>query len=208
MMTAMRMNCSALSLAVAFTVLSTAGLAAELDTEHLFAFSIGSDVGDPGEKEIESGSFGRFGKRQGTYAATSHTLEIEYVPVENLRLSGGPVGAFYNIRGVDDLDDRRKAMFQGLTFEMRYRLAERKDGRFGVTIGVEPHWGRTDEISGAPVDQYGADFVLAVDRELVPERLIAAANLLWQPETARSGTTGTWSRETTLGVTTALMARV
>src|SRR5262245_30309320 len=206
MLTAMR-NVSALSLA-ACLMLPAAARPAELDTEHLFAFTIGSDVGDRGEKELEGSSFGRFGKRRGSYAATSHALEIEYVPVENLRLSGGPLGATYNIRGVDELDDRRQAAFQGLTFEMRYRLAERKDGKFGLAVGVEPHWMRTDEVSGAPVDQYGADFFLAVDRELVPGRLIAAANLLWQPESSRSRTDGTWSRESTLGVTSAVMTRI
>jgi len=206
MLTAMR-NVSALSLA-ACLMLPAAARPAELDTEHLFAFTIGSDVGDRGEKELEGSSFGRFGKRRGSYAATSHALELEYVPVENLRLSGGPLGATYNIRGVDELDDRRQAAFQGLTFEMRYRLAERKDGKFGLAVGVEPHWIRTDEVSGAPVDQYGADFFLAVDRELVPGRLIAAANLLWQPEASRSRTDGTWSRESTLGVSSGLMTRI
>ena len=201
-------NVSALSLAAVCTLLPAVAQPAELDTEHLFAFTIGSDVGDPGEKEVEGSAFGRFGKRRGSYAATTHTLELEYVPMQNLRLSGGPVAASYTIRGVDELDDRRKVEFQGLTFEMRYRLAERKDGWFGVTIGAEPHWGRTDEVSGAPVDQYGADIFLAIDRELVPGRLIAAANLLWQPDVSRSRTDGTWSRESTLGVSSAVMARI
>jgi hypothetical protein len=201
-------NMSALSFAVAYLLLPAVAQPAELDTEHLFAFSIGSDVGDPGEKEVEGSSFGRFSKRRGSYAATMHALELEYVPVQNLRLSGGPVAASYTIRGVDELDGRRQAVFQGLTFEMRYRLAERKDGRFGVTVGVEPHWGRTDEVSGAPVDQYGADIFFAIDRELVPGRIVAAANLRWQPDVSRSRTSGTWSRESTLGVTSALMARI
>jgi len=201
-------NVSALSFAAACLVLPAVAQTAELDTEHLFAFTIGSDVGDPGEKEIEGSSFGRFGKRRGSYAAATHTLELEYVPMQNLRLSGGPVAASYNIRGVDELDDRRQVEFQGLTFEMRYRLAELKDGRFGFTVGVEPHWSRTDELNGAPVDQYGADIFLAIDRELVPGRVVAAANLLWQPDVSRSRTSGIWSRESTLGATSAVVARI
>ena len=202
-------NVSALSLAAACLLLPAVAQTAEIDTEHLFVFTIGSDVGDPGEKEVEGSSFGRFGKRRGSYAATTHALELEYVPMQNLRLSGGPVAAAsYNIHGVDELGDRKQVEFQGLTFEMRYRLAERKDGRFGFSIGVEPHWGRTDEVSGAPADQYGADIFLAIDRELVPGRLVAAANLLWQPDVSRSRTSGIWSRESTFGATSAVMARV
>jgi hypothetical protein len=207
MLAAMR-NVSALSLVTACLMLPAVAQSAELDTEHLFAFTIGSDVGERGEKEIETSSLGRFGKRRGSYAATSHAVEFEYVPLENLRLSGGPAFGFYNIRGVDDLDDRRQGAFQGLSFEMRYRLAERKDGWFGVAVGIEPRWSRADEVSGAPVDQYGTELVLAIDRELIPERLVAAANLLWEPEWSRSRTTGEWSRESTLGVTSALMARI
>ena len=33
-----------------------------IDTEHLFGFTIGSDVGEVGEKEVEGSATGRFSK--------------------------------------------------------------------------------------------------------------------------------------------------
>src|SRR5262249_37294025 len=53
-----------------------------------------------------------------------------------------------------------------------------------------------------------ADIFLAIDRELVPGRLVAAANLLWQPDVSRSRASGIWSRESTHGATSAVMARI
>ncbi|HEV1992571.1 MAG TPA: hypothetical protein VGR34_06885 [Candidatus Dormibacteraeota bacterium] len=48
--------------------------AGEIDTEHLFGFTIGTDIGEVGEKEIEGQTTGRFGKRDGSYIALSQML--------------------------------------------------------------------------------------------------------------------------------------
>ena len=37
-----------------------------IDTEHLFGFMIGTDVGNVGEREFQSETTGRFGKNGGT----------------------------------------------------------------------------------------------------------------------------------------------
>jgi hypothetical protein len=58
------------------------------------------------------------------------------------------------------------------------------------------------------VSQYGADFVAAVDWEIVRDRIVAAVNLLYQPDTTRFKLTGIWSQEATAGVAGALMAQI
>ncbi len=62
--------------------------------------------------------------------------------------------------------------------------------------------------SGAPVDRHGVDLTLAADKELVPNRIVGAFNLLYTPEVSRSRIDGTWSRESTVGVATALMVQI
>jgi hypothetical protein len=57
----------------------------KIDTEHLFVFTIGTDPGELGEKEIEGQSTGRFGKRDGSYTGFSQGFSAEFTPVENLR---------------------------------------------------------------------------------------------------------------------------
>ena len=177
----------------------------KIDTEHLFAFTIGTDPGELGEKEIEGQSTGRFGKRDGSYTGLSQVLSAEFTPVENLRLE---VSAASDIAGVSGLDDRRRGGWQALSVDVRYRLLDREQTSFGLLIDAEPRWGRIDETSGEPVDQYGIDLVIAIDKELVPNRVVAAFNALYGPEVSRSRVTGITSHESFLGFSTALMTQV
>src|SRR5215467_6654062 len=48
------------------------------DTEHLFGFTQGSDIGQAGETELEADSTGRFGKREGSYNAAATSLEAKF----------------------------------------------------------------------------------------------------------------------------------
>jgi hypothetical protein len=179
-----------------------------IDTEHLFGFTIGSDVGEVGEKEIEGNVIGRFAKRTGTYTAGTGTLSIEYVPIQNLRTELTGIVNSYDIAGVSGLLDQRYTAFGGVAADIRYRLLNRATSPIGVAIGAEPHWSRSDEVTGEPARQYGVDFVAAADWEVVPNRVVAAFNLLYQPETTRSELTGTWSQDSTAGVAMAVMAQV
>jgi hypothetical protein len=186
----------------------TAARGTTIETEHLFGFTIGSDVGEVGERELEGSVTGRFAKRTGTYNAGNGTVSMEYVPIPNLRteLTGMVVG--YDVAGVSGFTDQRYAAFGGLSADIRYRLLDRATAPFGFAVGAEPHWGRADEATGEPVNQYGVDFVAAADWEIIPDRVVAAFNLLYQPETMRSKLTGTWSQESTAGVAMAVMAQL
>ena len=77
---------------------------------------------------------------------------------------------------------------------------------FGFT--VEPHWGFADEMSGAPADQQRAAFRLLADRELIPGRLFAALNVIYEPEQTRLRGSGETLRDSTLGVSAALAMQV
>lgn len=180
----------------------------EIETEHLFGFTIGSDVGTLGERELEGTTTGRAGKRTGTYRAGEQTISAEFVPMQNLRTEFTAIVAAYDIAGVSGFEDRRQAAIGGVSMDIRYRLLDRATAPFGFAVGVEPHWTRVDEVSGASVRQYGADFVAAFDKEIVPDRIVAAFNLLYQPETSRAKATGTWSQDSTSGIAGALMAQL
>ena len=180
----------------------------QIDTEHLFGFVIGTDVGNVGDKELEAEVTSGFGKRPGSYAAFAPSLEYEFVPIANLRLAPSVISAVHSISGVDGIDDRQQAAFDGLSFDVRYRILDRLRSGVGLTFNAEPHWGVVDETSGQWVDRYGADFAIAVDRELVPDRVIAAVNLLYQPETSRLHTTNVWTRDATAGIAAGLMIQV
>jgi hypothetical protein len=179
----------------------------KIDSEYLFGFLAGTDVGEVAEKELENTTVGRFGKRTGSYRTLSHTLALEYVPVENLRLEMGAIAGYHAISGVKDLDDLQRTNFQGLSLEIRYRLIARERGAVGLTLLAEPRWARIDETTGQQVKQFGTDLAVLIDKELIPNRAIAAFNILYAPEVTQSRITGTWSRESNLGVGAALMVQ-
>jgi hypothetical protein len=181
---------------------------APIETEHLFGFTIGSDVGEAGERELEGTVTGRFAKRTGTYDAAATTTSVEFVPIKNLRTEFTGAVVAYDVTGVNGLADQRYAAFGGLSADIRYRILDRATAPFGFAVGAEPHWSRADEATGQPVNQYGVDFVAAADWEIIPERIVAAFNLLYQPETMRSKATGTWSQESLAGVAIGVMAQV
>jgi hypothetical protein len=135
-------------------------------------------------------------------------MSAEFVPLPNLRTEFTGVVNSYDISGVGGFTDRRYTAFGGFSADIRYRLLDRASAPFGFAIGAEQHWDRSDDVTGAPVSQYGVDFVAAADWEVIPDRVVAAFNLLYQPDTTRSKLTGTWSQESIAGVAMGLMAQI
>jgi hypothetical protein len=182
--------------------------AENLETTHLFGFILGTDVNDVGEIEGELETIGHLAKRDGAYTALSPTLGIKFIPFQNFSIEPGVGAAYHNISSVTGLDDWQQWGFDTLSLKLRYRVLDREHAPFGLTFGVDPHWGRADDISGAPVGRYGADFLVAVDRELVANRIFAAFNLTYQPETERYQITGAWQNQSDFGISGALTLQV
>src|ERR1700751_4272378 len=75
---------------LSFSTLVPVGIhAEEIDTEHLFGFMIGTDIGSIGEREFQSQTTGRFSKAGGDYRAVNQEFELELVPVDNFRIELG-----------------------------------------------------------------------------------------------------------------------
>ena len=181
--------------------------AEDIDTEHLFGITEGTDIGARGDKELELDFGGRFGKAGGSYRALSQTTAGKFTIFDHFRIAPAATFDHHHIGGVPGLDDRNQAAFAGLSLEMKYRVLDRQRAPFGVTVGVTPNWRRVDEASGEPVDSYGLGFLFSADRELVAERLFAAINVTYDPAASRSRITGEWERESSLGFSAALAVR-
>ena len=180
-----------------------------IDTEHLFGFMIGTDVGSVGEREFQSQTTGRFSKSGGNYRAINQELELEVVPAKNFRIELGSGFASHDINGLAGFEDRRQLAWQGVSLDLRYRFLDRDTAPFGLTFALENHLNRIDGATAAVVRNYGTELTLAFDRELVPNFAVAALNLIYQPEWTRLlGTGATEQRESTIGAAFGVMARV
>lgn len=193
---------------VAAALLPLVARADEFDTEHIFGFMIGSDVGDVGEREFQSETTGRFSKSAGSYRAVGQQFEAEFVPMRDFRVELGTTFMAHDIAGVPGFDDRRQLSWQSVSADFRYRFLDREAAPFGMTLAMELHGDRVDETTAAVVRSYGTEFTLAVDREVIPNFAIAAFNLSYQPEWTRMPLTGAADQDATLGAAFGLMARL
>jgi hypothetical protein len=180
--------------------------ASEVETTHMFGFTGGSDVGD--DPEIEKETTARIGKRTGSYSALFETFEARYTPVKNLRV--GPTLTFsrHDISSVAGLSNVHQTALQGASFKIKYRLLERQNAPFGLTLVAEPAWNRIDSNSGARVAEYGASFAILVDRALAGDRLYAAFNMLYEAAKSREQGTPEWEREAKVVLAAALTGRL
>ena len=126
------------SLVCALSLASTSPAHAQaIETEHLFGYTIGSDVGNVGERNSRARSTGRFSKADtepkwgsGTVSRTCAHREFRPIPRRQLDIAG--VNACLTFR-------------RGFSADFRYRLLDRATAPFGLAIGAEPHWGRADD---------------------------------------------------------------
>ncbi|UFX48962.1 hypothetical protein HAP47_0013545 [Bradyrhizobium sp. 41S5] len=189
-------------------VLPLAACAEGFDTEHIFGFMIGSDVGEVGEREFQSQTTGRFAKDTGRYRALNQEMELELVPAPNFRIELGTSFSAYDINRVPGFDDRRQLSWQSVSVDFRYRFLEREAAPFGMTVALETGANRVDETTAAAVRSYGTELTVAFDREVIPNLAVAALNVSYEPEWTRMPRTGAAEQDATIGVAFGLMAKV
>jgi opacity protein-like surface antigen len=201
----------------------------EIDSKYLFGFTDGADIDAEGEKELEISTKSDFGRRrrvltpddadlapqifqgrtQGNYRSIQQKVEFEHTPTQNFQYALGVYGIQHRIRGVDGFDDLDRVSLGGLSGEARYVLVGRGPASpIGVTLQVEPEWGHVSEMSGQQEHSVELESKFIVDAELIPNRLYAAANLLWLPELSRGVAETQWTQESTIGASGALVFRV
>jgi hypothetical protein len=184
------------------------GYAEGIDTEHIFGFMIGTDVGELGEREFQSETTGRFSRDGGSYQAVGQQLELEFVPIKNFRVEVGTTLAAHNIDSVPGFVDRNQIAWQGASLDLRYKFLDRNSAPFGLTLAMETHGDRIDEISGARVRGYGTELTMALEREVIPGIAVATLNLTYQPEWTHFAGAATEEQESVLGVAFGVMAQL
>lgn len=183
----------------------------EIETKYIFGFTGGSGIGLEGEKEFVVDTQARIGKSGGRYFASESKLEFEFTPNQYIQLEFGPFVSAHNISNVPDRDDRRQFGLGGFFGEIRTMLLDRgPSSPLALTLSAEPTWRRLDETSGERVNNVELELKLNGDVELIPRRLYAGFNLLYEPEAThdpdRVG--AGWGKESKSGISGALSYRI
>ena len=175
----------------------------------MFGFVDGADIGNEGEKAFEFETTGAFQKRGGRYSAVEQELEFEHVPTQFFGYELSAHGMAHSISGVEGLDDINHAAFSGLSAKLRYLVIGRGPGSpIGLTISAQPEWARIDGTAGTQTQDYSTDFRIVADTELIQNRLYAAFNVSYVPETSKGVSDPSWQNNSGLGLSTGLTYRI
>lgn len=157
----------------------------EVDTEHLFGVTEGSDIGRAKEIEIEIDPSFRLEKRTGAYAANSTSIAVKYGVTDALRIAPTISFSRHRIGDVPGLANLNDVSFESVAVDTRVRLLNWRTAPFGLTLSFEPSYARIDPLSGRAADQYSFAMTALVDKALIPNALFGAINVGYLP---------TWSR--------------
>lgn len=171
------------------------------DTEHIFGFTEGADVGLAAENELESTFTSRFG-RPGDYHVIENETAFRHLWADGLRTSLAVLSDSHEVHQVAGLPDTSTVGLNGLGGELRWQLLSRDRAPFALTLSFEPQWRRFDGNSGQPQTSVGLPVILLADIALVPDKVFAAFNMNYTPALARMPVG--WASQSTLEVSAAL----
>lgn len=180
----------------------------EVDAEHIFGFTQGSEIGEAGGRTFEAETAGRFGLRRGSYRSASSDITALLTLTDNFRVAPALTFDSFHARGVPGLADRFGTLIEGPSVDLKYRVLDYKTDAFGLTFGATPYYARVDAFSGSAIQGTGTNLLLALDRALVPGRLFGAVNVVYGLDRTRAGGTGERTDSSSLALSGALSARV
>jgi hypothetical protein len=170
----------------------------KVDTEHIFGFTMGSDIGEKGELEFESENVTGLGKRTGSFFAFSGLQQFKYTVTDNFRISPSFVINSNRIRGAEGFNDVTTTNIGGASVGLSYKLIDREKAPFGLTLHFHPGWNQTDEAMGLRVEQYSNEFLALFDKEIIKNRLWGAVNISYDVAASRLKSTGEWTHNSDL----------
>lgn len=184
----------------------------EIETENLFGFTEGSDIGQPGEKEVEWETQVAAGKRDGRYFTGEHHLAAAYNPTDRLYLELGLGGVSTDIKNVtspEPFDNKRFTGLSSVSAELKYLILNRgPESPIGLTLAVEPEYAWIDDGDGSKVRAFATEIRLQADTELVANRLYLGFNAIYEPEVVHPKNGDPTEHESSLSLLSALSYRV
>ena len=173
-------------LTVAVMLLSSLAMAQEeqagttVDSEHIFGFTEGADIGNKGESELESITTGRLGK-QGDFADLTNETSYRYGVEQYFRASVGIVTDYYSVHDTPGYLDRTGLRESGLTSEFRWQFSEHDSAPIGLTLSLAPTWRRVNDPTPGQGQAYMLPVSLLADHTFIRNQLYGAVNVTVAP---------------------------
>lgn len=176
-----------------------------IDSEHIFGFTEGSDIGNKGEREIENATTARLG-REGSFSVFSNETSFRYGVEQNFRASIGTLTDYYSVHDTPGLSNKTGVEYSGMVGEFRWHFLEHDTAPIGLTLSFAPYWRRSSDPAPGQGESYALPLALLIDKAFIPGQLYGAINVTVAPNFSRLS--GQWQATQPLEISAALTAAV
>lgn len=174
-----------------------------------FGFSDSTGAGSVGDHEVAAETKARLGKRDGSYSAFKDKFEYRFTPWQDIRLEIAALADSHFVHGVTDFNNRDQTRFDGGAAELKWRfLHQGPSAPFSAALLIEPEFTLYSSNSGTRENGYELEARLAIQREIIPDRMGAALNFFTEPELKHKPGAAIWEKEIDYGVSAALAYRL
>ncbi|MGE8128559.1 hypothetical protein ACQKQD_16435 [Methylobacterium sp. NPDC080182] len=186
----------------------------DVDTEHLFGFTEGSDTGEKGEQEVLVDTISRFSKRRdGPGRSTYHVLDTrfsyQFNPVEQFSVELSAFGNLRRQRNIADLDDKAFGTFDGASVELKYQfLKGSAEQPLGLALELRPRFTRVLPVEGNGANVFDMESLIQLDVQLVPGKVWYGSNISFEPAAGRQRGGGQGYRSSTFLWSNAVVGQV
>lgn len=187
----------------------------DVDTEHLFGFTEGSDAGEKGEQEVLVDTIARFGKRRdglgpSTYRVLDTRFAYQFNPADRFSVELSAFGNLRRQRNIVDLDDKAFGTFDGASVELKYQfLKGSAEQPLGLAIELRPRFTRILPVEGNGANVFDMESLLQIDVQVVPGKIWYGSNISFEPAAGRQrGATGQGYRSSTFLWSNAVVGRI
>lgn len=186
----------------------------DVDTEHLFGFTEGSDAGEKGEQEILVDTVSRFGKRRdgprpSTYRVLDTRLAYQFNPADRFNIELSAFGNLRRQRNIADLDDKAFGTFDGASVELKYQfLKGSAEQPLGLALELRPRFTRVLPVEGHGANVFDMESLLQLDVQVVPDKIWYGSNISFEPAAGRQRGGGQGYRSSTFLWSNAVVGQV
>lgn len=176
----------------------------DVDTEHLFGFTEGSDAGEKGEHEVVVDTVTRLSKRRdgpgrSTYRVFDTRFAYQFNPIDKFSIEFSAFGNFRRQHNIADVDDKSFGAFDGVSLELKYQfLKGSAEQPLGLAIELRPRFTRVLPIEGNGANVFDMETLLQLDVQVVPDKIWYGSNISFEPAAGRQRGSGEGYRSSTL----------
>lgn len=187
----------------------------DVDTEHLFGFTEGSDAGEKGEQEVVVDTISRFSKRRdgpgpSTYRVLDTRIAYQFNPADRFSVELSAFGNLRRQRNIADLDDKSLGTFDGASVELKYQfLKGSAEQPLGLALELRPRFTRVLPVEGNGANVFDMESLIQLDVQIVPGKIWYGSNISFEPAAGRRrGAAGQGYRSSTFLWSNAVVGQV